>query len=201
MKLLSFKNRDGGLWRPRWLVFPLTAALGFAADKAAEPVADGSTRASRVRMLSSTIKAAIRASLPDYAPPSLQAAKAPESSDTANIVFLDPMIVTDQRPLAATDWEMLSGHGREEYLKKRYKGATVPGAALTESAPNYAMLMHWEDVRLQRLKDLEDITIDSRLAQDPEGTKNLKSEVQRAQFRHNDPLTDAMDKSYNNNRR
>ncbi len=201
MKLLSFKNRDGELWRQLGLVFLLTAAPGFAANKAGEPVADGSTRAPKPSILSPALKAVIRASLPNYAPPASLDTKAPEAADTANVVFLVPMIVTDQRLPAATDWDMLSDYGRADYLKQHYKGATVPGAELTESAPNYAMLMHREDVRLQRLKELDDITIDSRLAKDPEGTKKLKSEIQRAQFRRNDPLTEAMDKSYNNNRR
>lgn len=201
MKLLAFENRDGGLWRTRWLVLPLTAVMGLAADKAADPVADGSIRAPRPRILSPAIKAAIRASLPNYAPPATPDAQAPGASDSANVVFLVPMIVTDQRPPAATDWDMLSDFGRAEYLRKRYPGATVPGTALTESAPNYASLMHREEVRLQRLKELDDIAVDSRLTRDPGRTDIIKKEIQRARFRHNDPLTDAMDKSYNNNRR
>jgi len=201
MNLHSLLNRVCRRRRQLWLVFSLAAAPGFAADKAGDLAADSSNRAPQARILSPHIKAAIRASLPNYAPTSSLGTPAPESADPENIVFLDTMTVTDQRPLAATDWDMLSDYGRADYLKKRYKGATVPGAALTEAAPNYAMLMHREEVRLRRLKELEDITMDSRLAKDPEGTKRLKMEIQGAQFRRNDPLTEAMDKSYNNNRR
>jgi hypothetical protein len=201
MNLPSLIDRDGALRWQLWRVLPLTAVLGLAAGPAGEPAADGSTRAPKVRILSPHLKAAISSSLPNYAPPTSPDANAPVAVDTANVVVLDPMIVTDERPLVAAEWDMLTNLGRADYLKKRYKGATVPGDALTESTPNYATLMHREEVRLQRLKELDDITMDLRLAKDPAVTRKLKREIQRAQFRRSDSLTESMDKSHNNNRR
>ncbi|MBK8857208.1 MAG: hypothetical protein IPN11_05815 [Opitutaceae bacterium] len=150
--------------------------------------------------MSSHISTAIRTFLPAYTPPP-PVTNTNEVADTAGVIFLDPLTVTDERPQSGTAWEMLTDKGRADYLKKQYPGATVPGDALTESVPNYGTLMHRDAVRLQNLKELNAIADISRIAGDPAAEKKLRKEIQRSLIRRSDWKTESMDKSYNNNRR
>lgn len=191
---------DLGIIRKLLTTLFLTATLGFAAGDADGPVAGDTKRAAKTGQVSSHISTAIRAFLPAYSPPP-PVTNTNEVADTAGVIFLDPLTVTDERPQSGTAWEMLTAKGRADYLKKQYPGATVPGDALTESVPNYGTLMHRDAVRLQNLKELNAIADISRIAGDPAAEKKLRKEIQRSLIRRSDWKTESMDKSYNNNRR
>lgn len=170
----------------------LTTSVEFAA---ASPK-DADSPIAHSTMLSTRLATAIRASLPNYDPPPEVEVVEPDPTDTATIIFMDPVVVTDD-PLSATPWEMLSDAGKADYLKKRYRGANGLGDPLSPSTHNFALKMQQEEVRLQRLKQLDELIQITRLKEDPMEDKKLEKELTKARMRQNDPLTEAMDKAYN----
>lgn len=173
------------------LALCLTTSLSLAAEKAVE------LSPSRVP---AHITTAIRTSLPGYTPPAPTVPAPPAADDASGIVLLDPITVSDDRPLTATPWEMLTDKGRAEYLKKKYPGATPPGDATSERVPNYGLLMFRDDKRLTDLKGMNDLVETARLTGDRAGEKKLKKEIQRVLIRQPDWQTESMDKSYNSYR-
>ncbi len=157
---------------------------------------DDASTTTHSTMLSTRLATVIRSSLPNYDPPPQTKAEEPDPTDTANIIFMNPMIVTDKHP-SATPWEMLSDAGKADYLKKRYRGASGGGDPLSPSTVNFALMMHHEEVRLQRLSQLDKLVEITRIKNDPVETKKLQKELTRARMRQNDPITEAMDKSFN----
>lgn len=188
--LLSSDNYR--LVRSVLLFISITASVELVAASPSEAV----SHTAHSTMLSTRIATAIRASLPNYDPPPKTESIAPDPTDTASIIFMDPMVITDKR-LSATPWDMLSAAGKADYLKKRYRGATMRGDPLTQSTFNFALMMQHEEVRLQSLKKLDELVEITRLKDDPMENKKLQKEMTRARMRPNDSLTEAMDKSFN----
>jgi len=178
------------------LVLLLTAPMGLDADGGESNGTDGRSGDSRRGLVSPRIAAAIRSSLPDYEPPPSHS-----EDDMTDIVVLDLLTVIEKRPPSATEWDFLTEGGRAAYLKQHYKGAAVPGDPLSDMVHNYGMLMHREEVRLQRLQELDDNMQTLRTAGYTGGLKELKQEILKARMRPNDWKAESMDKSYNNNRR
>lgn len=181
------------------LLFSTAIASVLAVDaQSASPQDESSPRRS-TSPISPRLSEAIRAKLPEYAP-------APESESTdaeidPDVVILSPITVRDNRRVPAEEWELLSESGRAALLKERYKGATIPGARLTETIHNYGLQMHRDDVRVGRLAEL-DAAVDSyRETGFPDDWKDLKKELLKARMRPKDMRAESMDRSYNNGRR
>lgn len=181
------------------LAFSLTAYLCVAADEENDSGGGDDSVRSRASPISPRLSAAIRAKLPDYEPAPPTPEK--EAMDMTDVVVLEPVVVTKGRAPSVEEWDLLSEEGRKAYLKERYKGATIPGAAQTEIVHNYAMLMHREDVRKQRLSELDDAADTYRVTGYPDDWKDLKKEILKARMRPKDIRAESMDRSYNNDRR
>jgi len=175
-------------------------ATGFAADNEATAAAGGTTSRPRAGLISPRLSEAIRAKLPDYAPTPV-AEPADNSGDSDDVVVLNPIFVRERRPPDAAEWQFLTESGRAAMLKERYKGATIPGAPLTESVHNYGMQMNRDEMRLSRLAELDDAESIYRATGYPDDWKDLKKEAYKARMRPKDMRAESMDRSYNNDRR
>jgi len=174
------------------VAFALTASVSLGATNETSPVTPELQR-------KRNIAAAVRATLPAYTPAPAARPEA-DPGDTAGIILLDPVTVSDDRPQSATEWEMLTDKGRADLLKKKYRGSTPPGDPLSNTVRNYAMLRFRDDKRLDDLKAMNDLADTARAAGDLARQKYLKKEIQRALVRPTDWETESMDKSYNNHR-
>lgn len=148
--------------------------------------------------ISSHLREVLRASMPVYAPPPREATEADRAASSSDVIVMSPVFVREKRSPQGTAWEMLSDLGKRDFLRKHYGGATLPGDALTEVVPNYAMQMLRDDRRRAELKELNDTAAILQLKGDPAAQKKLQQEIQQAMKRGFDPKIEAMDRSVNN---
>jgi hypothetical protein len=181
------------------LAFSVAIASGFAAENEDGAASADSASRSRAGQISPRLSAAIRAKLPDYAP-TPAASSNDDAGDTTDVVVLNPIFVRERRPPPATAWDFLTESGKAALLKERYKGASLPGAALTNSVHNYAMQMNRDDMRIERLKELDEAEDIYRATGYPDDWKDLKKEALKARMRPKDMHAESMDRSYNNGR-
>jgi hypothetical protein len=181
------------------LAFSVAIASGFAAENEGGAASGESASLPTPGLISPRLSAAIRAKLPDYAP-TPAASSNDDAGDTTDVVVLNPIFVRERRPPPATAWDFLTESGKAALLKERYKGASLPGAALTNSVHNYAMQMNRDDMRIERLKELDEAEDIYRATGYPDDWKDLKKEVLKARMRPKDMQAESMDRSYNNGR-
>jgi hypothetical protein len=182
------------------LALSVAIATGLAAENEAEASRGDNSSRPRTSTISPRLSAAIRAKLPEYEP-APDAGKTESGGDDADVVVMNPIFVRERKPPPASQWQFLTESGRAAVLKERHKGATVPGAPLTESVHNYAMQMNRDEMRLERLAELDDAEAIYRATGYPDDWKNLKKEVLKARMRPKDMRAESMDRSYNNDRR
>lgn len=116
---------------------------------------------------------------------------------------METVVVTRSKQVPEmTEFSMLTKEGQREYLKKHFPGATPPGGdPLGNTTRNYAAGMLRDQVRLAHLEKLTDLVETFRRGGDPVTSKRVKEEMQRALIRPHDWQTEALDRSYNNDRR
>lgn len=140
---------------------------------------------------------AINAGLPKYAP-----SKSPEPV-AEGIISLPEFEVRDSKLVTPTDAEVLTKTGRTELLRKRYPGVSLKGQDPDnrQGTPNYAALMHQEEVRKARKQELTNFAETLRAVGDDSTSKALRKEIDRTFERRPSWREEGMDKAYNNGRR
>jgi hypothetical protein len=87
-------------------------------------------------------------------------------------------------------------------LRHQYPGASVKGQDPFQSKlPNYAALMYRDDERLARISEFEHLAAALKAIGKSAESSDLLKEMQRTVWRRPTWLEDAMDRSYNGNRR
>lgn len=182
------------------VAFSVAIAPGFAADNGSAGPGGETSSTPRAGVISPRLSAAIRAKLPEYEP-TPEVGRTADGSDDADVVVMNPIFVRERKPPPASQWQFLTESGRAAVLKERFKGATIPGAPLTESIHNYGLQMNRDEMRLARLAELDDAEDIYRATGYPDDWKDLKKEVLKARMRPKDMRAESMDRSYNNDRR
>jgi hypothetical protein len=143
--------------------------------------------------------AAIVAGLPPFNP--FLANSEDGGSNVDGMVRLPKFLVYAPK-LVLTEPEVMSKSGMERLLRKRYPGASFKGQDPYRSVfPNYAALMYREDIRLTQIDEFRRLTDTLKAVGDLSGSKELRKEMQSVFVRHETWQEDAMDRSYNNDRR
>ena len=204
-------NRKSSRFSLILLALVVAAGPAFAADDEKKDVAaeandpvHGQTRSdAQPGGPSSHISKAILSEMQTYKKPEPEKkSDLPEGMTEDDVVVMDPVHVRERRQPRVKGWEMLTEKGMANYLKEKYRGATIPGAPMTDLTYNYAKLMNLEDIRLEHLKELQDLVDNQRAAgTNSEELKELNSIMLDAKMRPNDWRAESMDKSANNGRR
>lgn len=166
-----------------------TVQLTRAAKPAIEPGPAESAAGAKEGMLSSRLAAEVRARLPVFSPPAAKVGAEPETPE--GVIMMPQMIVREPKlpPPDSRDW--LTPKGYAEYLRRKYPGAILGGAAMLDA----------EDRRLEQLNGLTGLADTIGAATGEHKVDDLRAEIRRAFARRPDPMTDAKDKWYNNGRR
>jgi hypothetical protein len=152
-----------------------------------------------VQRISPAISAAIIAGLPsfDLLKP---LPERPEVNDDGLIRL--PKFVVYTPKLVLTEPVVTGKSGLEQLLRHRYPGASVKGQDPYQSQlPNYAALMYRDDERLARIKEFEHLADALKAIGEISESRDLLKEMRRTVWRRPTWLEEAMDRSYNNNRR
>jgi hypothetical protein len=152
-----------------------------------------------VQRVSPAISAAIVAGLPSF-----DLLKPPPAHPKVNGdgVIRMPKFVVYAPLLVLTEPVVAGKSGLEQLLRHRYPGASVKGQDPYQSKlPNYAALMYRDDERLARIKEFEHLADALKAIGENSESSDLLKEMRRTAWRRPTWLEDAMDRSYNNNRR
>ena len=152
-----------------------------------------------VQRISPAISAAIVAGLPSF--DSLPSH--PEHPEVhADGVIPLPKFVVYAPKIVLTEPAVTGKSGLEQLLRHRYPGASVKGQdPYRSNLPNYAALMYRDDERLARINEFKHLAGALKAIGEISEGRDLLKEMQQIVWRQPTPLEDAMDRSYNNNRR
>jgi hypothetical protein len=149
---------------------------------------------------SAHVSAAISAGLPRF---DQVAPEAPHRGEPFDGIALPPFKVEGIRIPKLSARALLSKTGMESLLRESYPGASYRGQEPTMNSrvPNYAALMHQDDLRLEQMADFQRVVDAMAKTGDPAGAKELEAVLQGAFLRSHDWRTEGMDKSVNHWRR
>ena len=146
------------------------------------------------------LSAAISDGLPRFDQVPLAASRRAEALDG---IALPPFVVEGSRLPKIPEGGFLTKEGLGEQLRKNYPGASLSGQepTMNGATPNYAALMHQDDLRLKHMAEFQGALDSMVIAGDLAGAKELKAELQKIFLRKHDWRTEGMDKSVNHWRR
>jgi hypothetical protein len=200
------------LWRVHSLVWSLAmgaatlplCALANSSALQKSPLTE--EQSSNSCQVSARISACIIAGLPKYDESAIKDAaivgRPPGNND--EVVLLPKLFVFASGLPTFSERDHYSKNDFAALLRARYPGASTRGQdpdRIDGRVRNYAAFMYAEDKRLNRIKDLTDFSDALRRNGDISGSDELRTEIQKAFFRHKDGLTEAIDRSVNNGRR
>ena len=148
--------------------------------------------------VSPNISAAVIAGMPSYEPVSAPAEPPPSYSD---VLSLPRLVVEGARTVIPATEQTLTPAALQDLLEKKYKNYTYKGQPVDSVLPNYAVLMHRDEVRLKQMQQLDALAEGLERTGNKAESKELRREMHRAFIRGRDWKTESMDKSVNHGRR
>lgn len=172
----------------------LVVACGshFVCAETSAPVAEPAG----TRLLSGKLSSELRAGLPSYHALERPPVIAPSAAASDSRVLVLPKLEVSGARVLPDSRALTSKQGMEMFLRKRYRGASFKGQDPYHShMANYAALQYQDDERVRQRKSFEVIS-ESATPDDP-----LREIMDDAFLRRASWLEDAMDRSYNHDRR
>jgi hypothetical protein len=152
-----------------------------------------------IQRISHAISAAIVAGLPSF--DSLKPQPEHPEVKGDGVIRMPKFVVYAATPLLSEP-VVIGKSGLALLLRHQYPGASVKGQDPYQShIPNYAALMYRDDVRLARIKDFEHLAEALKVIGKISESNDLLKEMHGTVWRRLTPLEEAMDRSYNGNRR
>ncbi len=113
-----------------------------------------------------------------------------------------PQVMVYAPKLVLPETEVTGKWGLEQLLRSRYPGASFKGQDPYNSMlPNYAALMYRDDRRLAAMEEFGRLVDTLKAMGQVSGSSELLQEMQGTFFRRPTWREEAMDRSYNGNRR
>jgi hypothetical protein len=153
----------------------------------------------KAQRISPTIAAAVVAGLSSFNPPA-PLSESPKSAEEGVVQL--PQVMVYAPKLVLPETEVTGKWGLEQLLRSRYPGASFKGQDPDQSMlPNYAALMYRDDKRLAAMEEFGRLVDALKAMGQVSGSSELLQDMQRTFLRRPTWREEAMDRSYNGNRR